>query len=205
MQREIANVMAACGLSAIRYVSFPPVVFETPAPKPLAEAAPALPDPVLTPEPAPVALQAEPVPPPVHAPPMVQAAAQADITPPPVPERVPESVPEPVTAWAEPPPIPHTAPRRPAPGRGGLRRIAELAEAAAEGYPAPAPATPRDARAPWPDAGTEEAALTAPAAHHGPAPGAAPPSFSLLQDLAGELRPRRVRAKTSRRSANTSA
>jgi nicotinate-nucleotide--dimethylbenzimidazole phosphoribosyltransferase len=225
LQREIANVMAACGLSAIRYVSFPPVVFETPAPKPLPEAEP----PALALEPAPEAPQAEPAPQPVLAQPaMAEAPILAPMVAPPplvtpplaaapeaaMPPAAP-AMPEPVVRWAEPEPepsrptfvprAPSIPPRAPTPRSGGLRRLAELAEVAAEDYRAPGPAASRQAGAPWPDPGAEDSALTAPAAHHAAHPDAAPPSFALLEDLAGELRPRRVRAKTSRGTKGKSA
>lgn len=192
LQREIASVMAACGLRNIRYVTFPPVVFATPAPivmpepqpEPVAEASP--PEPIAMAE-----LVAEPV---ADAAPV--AAEALVVVAPPIP-----AAPEPVMA-APPAAAPEPAPILPAPilpapalapparvaaqaaPRPGMRRLAEFAAEVAEAR--------RPSRAPPPSHPAPPAEL---------APGQAPPHrYALLQDIAGELRPRRVRARSGKRA-----
>lgn len=204
MQREIASVMAACGLRNIRYVTFPPVVFATPAPAaapeplpaPEAEAAPvmleAVPNVVeLVSAPAPMAAEA-PVPPPlpaaepavVAAPAMAPPVPEIPVTPPVVIEPPAAPIPrvQPVVAEAPAPalasPAPHHAPRP------GMRRLAELAAELAE------------ARRP-----SQVAAHPPPVLPVETPPGVVPlRRYALLQDIAGELRPRRVRARSGKRA-----
>ena len=193
MQREIASVMAACGLRNIRYVTFPPVVFATPAPEPLpeAEAAPVVPE--AAPEVmelacAPVPLAAEVPVPPAEAPappavePVVVAAsivspgfAEASVATIPVVQPVmaeAAAVPSPAS------PAPHHAPRP------GMRRLAEFAAELAEAR-RPAKLVPH-----MPPAPPSETP-----------PGVVPlRQYALLRDIAGELRPRRVRARSGKRA-----
>lgn len=165
--------MAACGLRHIRYVTFPPVVFVTPAPVP-APPPEAEPPPVMTVEPpsAPVAVAAG------------GAARVTEVAGLPVPA---QDGPSPPPA---PPPMPaapaaiEAAMPLPAAPRPGMRRLAEFAAELAE---------------------VRGAARAAPPAHPAP-PDGLPPGmvplrqYALLQDIAGELRPRRVRARAGKRA-----
>jgi hypothetical protein len=188
LQREIASVMAACGLRNIRYVAFPPVVFATPAPAATPEPQPeALPAEPLVAEAAPAAetvaipvmapLLAEELGAPVPA--MAEALAPpVAVLPAPMPPAAPvaEALPPAAEAPVLPLPASHSAPRP------GMRRLAELAAEMAEPRrPARvAPPPPLPAEAP---------------------PGVVPlRHYALLQDIAGELRPRRVRARAGKRA-----
>lgn len=137
--------MAACAMRGIRYISFPPIVFETPAPVAMAVVPPA-PEPVVEPAPA-----------------MVAAVVM----------RPPAA---PVMAAPFLPPEP-AAPRR---------RLAEFA-AAAEEETAPPPRLRRLAEL------TAADTLGPPTGEHEP-----PRRYALLNDIAVELRPRRVRARSRR-------
>ncbi|WP_424813528.1 hypothetical protein [Roseococcus sp. YIM B11640] len=163
MQREIANIMAACHMAGMRYVSFPPVDFDAvPAP-----VAPVAAEETLPPDPAaelaaeetgrinaperqlPVSLHADPPlpqiapePPPPPPAPSMPAAARAPAVPP-LPPALPEPSAAPVAA-------------RSGSGHPGLRRLSELAQ------------EPREA----PRGGQ---------------------SYALLDEIRRELRPRRAR------------
>jgi len=165
LQREIAHVMASCAMRGMRYISFPPIVFETPAPVPVpGEPVEALP-------PAEALVQ---VPPPAALPPK-----------PPMLAAPPQPIPAPEMAAPSMAPIitPTPAPMGPPPA---MRRLQEWADAA----PEPAPPTPpgRLRRL------TELAAAESLA----PSDAQSRPRYALLADIAVELRPRRVRARTGR-------
>jgi hypothetical protein len=188
LQREIASVMAACGLRNIRYVAFPPVVFETPAA-------------AATPEPLP-AIEADPAP-------MI-----AEVSPPPAPER-PEVTGAPLPA--EPPLLPPAAAAMPAlpvvpiVAEAALADAAEPAPSMADPPPAvPLPGSPRPGMRRLAEFDAELSEATRPR-REGPAlsvvneaeatPGVAPVrNYALLRDIAGELRPRRARARGGKRA-----
>ena len=174
--------MAACGMRGIRYISFPPIVFETPAPL----AAPAEAEPLAEIEVAPMAI----------------ALALAEDPPPPAEPlpAAPPAVPPPVSAPPRMAPAEVAPPPRRAAASVKLRRLAEFAAVAEEEF-VPAPRSGHSAE-PEP-----MEVLTAPSAHHAPAAqgdDAPRPSFALLHDIAGEIRPRRVRARTGRGTADKS-
>ncbi len=203
MQREIASVMAACGLRSIRYVTFPPVVFETPAPAALPESLPpeetgALPllvEHAGAPLPAEAALapvafaaQEAPVAVPVPATPVPAAPVPAALM-----QAAPAApTPIPVEAVAAPF-LPPAAAHAPAPApRPGMRRLAEFAaEMAPTGRPR------RGAQPQVPPHGPPRYVVSEAEAPSGPAPSR---DFALLQDVAHELRPRRARARTGKRA-----
>lgn len=174
--------MAACGLRNIRYVAFPPVVFETPAPA-------ATPEPLPAPETDPAPMMAEPSPPSA---PELQEVAGA-----PLPAEPTTSMPPaPVTAEAglaassEPPPAALLPPTPfPASARPGMRRLAEFDAEVAAQLTRPRRGAPADGPPPS-------------VVNEADAPAGAVPvrNYALLRDIAGELRPRRGRARGGKRA-----
>ena len=182
LQREIAHVMASCAMRGMRYISFPPVVFQTPATTPATEA-PTLefypgselpeavaPRPsaalVVTPEAVeaahgiPVIASLAPslapslVPSPAGSPNIHDANLPID-----APQAAPLAAMRRLAEWGEPPEKPLEETRSP-PAPGRLRRLSELA--ATESLASNAQTSPR---------------------------------YALLNDIAIELRPRRQRTR----------
>jgi hypothetical protein len=184
--------MAACGLRNIRYVAFPPVVFETPAPV-------ATPEPLPAPETEPAPMLAEASPQPIPEWPEVAGAplpAEPMTSTPPVPvlaEPVRAAPAEPAAVEVPPAELPVAAmlpatPLTPSP-RPDMRRLAEFDAEVAAQFTRPRRGAPLDA--PPPGLITE---ADAPA-------GAVPVrNYALLRDIAVELRPRRGRARGGKRA-----
>ena len=163
--------MASCAMRGMRYISFPPIVFETPAPAPATEA------PILEP-------QQEPSPPEAVAP---MPVAPLAVTPAPAtPELgipvLASPVVSPTVHEAAPPAAPSAAP--PAAPPAAMRRLAESLQSPEQ--PALAPASGRLRR--LSELAATESLVAGDAETR--------PRYALLNDIAVELRPRRQRART---------
>jgi len=158
--------MASCAMRGMRYISFPPIVFETPAHTPAIEA------PTLKP-------QQEPEFPEAVAPmPSAPAEVKAELG---IPVMASPAAP-PAILEAAPPVAPLVAPLAAPPA--AMRRLAEWAEPPQDAGPPPASGRLRR---------LSELSATESLA---PGDGQTRPRYALLNDIAVELRPRRQRART---------
>ncbi|UPY37748.1 hypothetical protein [Sediminicoccus sp. KRV36] len=198
MQREIASVMAACAMRGIRYIAFPPVVFETPAPLAAPETPPAAeagiaasPPPESPPAPAIAAPSSpEPAAPGMAAPVVAAQAATPSAVPSPAappPAAPPSAAPPEVEAFQPAPMPPPAAMPAPEPAAGPHPAMRRLVEFATETQAPPA----RLRRL------TE---LSAAESLEPPDEAGPPRRYALLNDIAVELRPRRTRARAGKRA-----